>query len=122
MGRKNAITPFAAINGASMAANIVGEHTDLMHLDNVAYFVKWTGTSPIGVIKVQVTNDSLEPGKPAAVWQDLDFGTPISISGNSGSHLININQMPAKHMRITYEASSGTGALTAILTAKMLGG
>lgn len=122
MGRKNAITPFASIDAGDMSGDILGAITDLMHLDNVCYQAKWSGTSPLGEIQILVTNDDASNPAITPVWSELDFGSTISIASDSGEHLININQIPAKFMRPKYARTSGTGTLTVTMTSKMLGG
>lgn len=89
--------------------------TNVNFQDNQGIIVTWTGTSPVGVLTFEVSNDGL-------TWVALDFGTPIAISGNSGNHLVNINQISCSNLRATYTKTSGTGVLLASLTSKQCGG
>ncbi len=128
MSAKSTLAPFPAIDAGDMSGNIIGTATNLLNQDNIAYHVKWTGTSPDGEIFIEVTNDepiqgSMPPNFPATtVWTQLDFGAQILITGNTGSHLININQFPGAWVRPRYVRSSGSGALNAKITAKRMGG
>lgn len=128
MSAKSSLAPYPAIKAGDMSGNIIGEVTDLLYQDNCAYQVTWSGASPDGEFFVEVTNDEPIPGSmppiwPAAtVWTPLDFGLQVLISGNAGSHLLNVNQFPARYIRPRYEATSGTGSLTAKITAKRMGG
>lgn len=124
MGRKNAILPFKAIDAGDMSADITSEVTDMMFQDNALYQVSWSGTTPVGELFVEVTNDDYLLNPSTAVWSRLDFGSSITVSGNTGNHIININQYPGRYMRLFYDADAtpGTGTLNAVLTSKQLGG
>lgn len=127
MSKKRIIEPFKAIDAASMGADITSAVTNCKNLDNMCYQVKWSGGStPVGEIFVQVTNDDLDNTsqnpEATATWTDLDFGSAISVSGNSGNHFININQNPGAYIRLFYDRASGSGTMTATLVAKGMGG
>lgn len=118
MSRKN-VKSWTPINGVSMAGNITSDPTNVQHSDNIGYLVSWTGTSPVGEIFVDVSND--EASTPTT-WKSLDFGSQITVSGNSGSHDININQLPFVQIRVRYVRSSGVGTLTVKMNYKQAGG
>lgn len=84
----------------------------------MAFQVLWSGgaASPVGAFTVEASLDG-------ANWTVLSFGSAISQSGDSGGHLININQCPFEELRVKYTRSSGTGSivLTVYVTAKGLG-
>lgn len=89
--------------------------TEINLQDNVGVIITWTGTSPVGAIVFEVSNNN-------STWNSLDFGSAISISGNTGNHTVNINQLPYSFIRATYNKTSGTGTLIASLTSKQMGG
>lgn len=118
MGRKDVLAawPMFGSSGADMSGSRTSNITTVQYMDNVGIVVNWTGTSPVGTFTVEVSNDNF------LTSSTLDFGSTITISGNSGSHLIDINQLPYGYIRAKYNFTSGTGTLTAVLSSKQLGG
>jgi hypothetical protein len=103
-------------SGADLSqSSVTSSVTNVTYGDNIGIAVNWTGTSPVGALDIQVSNDG-------STWVSLDFGSSIAISGNSGNALININQLPYAQIRAVYTKTSGTGTLYASLTAKQTGG
>ena len=83
--------------------------------------VEWTGT-PEGLLSVFVSNDVAFPkeDRPVVNWTALDFGSPVVIDATNTSCIINMNQLPFRWLAIGYEHTSGTGTISAQLTAKMV--
>jgi hypothetical protein len=116
-------------NGNSMATNITSAPTILQSLSKCSYSVSWTGTSPVGAVSVQVSNDySLNPNgttNNAGTWNTLAFEyngslvTSIPITGNSGSGLIDILETSAYAIQLVYTATSGVGTMQAIINGKV---
>jgi hypothetical protein len=103
-------------SGADMSqASVTSNVTRTEYLDNVGIILSWTGTSPVGTLAIQASTDN-------TTWVALDFGSTISISGNTGTHILNINQVPFSYLRAVYTKTSGTGTLTALLSSKQVGG
>lgn len=121
MGRKNRIEPFAALKNVDISTDQTGSVSDIGHLDNVCYLIYWSGTTPVGTLIIECTNDDPKTVSSPR-WVQLDFGSAIVISGNSGDHLINIAQAPFNFIRPRYAKTSGTGTLNAILHVKQVGG
>jgi hypothetical protein len=71
----------------------------------------WTGTSPIGVLSVLVSNDGINFDEDPEV-------TPINISGNSGSALVKIANCSYPWLQLSYVGASGTGTLTVTVSGK----
>jgi hypothetical protein len=103
---KRVIMPFKAVDAGDMAGNITGKESNTASLDFACYFVSWTGTSPVGVLKFEALE--LEDG----TWTQIDFGSTIAISGNTGSHQVVFNSMPFAKIRPVYTRTSGIGTLT----------
>lgn len=102
--------------GADMSqASATSASTDVRYMDNIGIVVNWTGTTPVGVLTINASNDK-------ATWIPLNFGATISISGNTGSLDIAINQLPYAHIQAVYTKTSGVGTIFAQLTAKTVGG
>jgi hypothetical protein len=113
-----------------MAANITSLPTILSNLSLPSYSVSWTGTTPVGTLQVQVSDDySLNPNGTVnnpGTWATMPLilnsaiVTTIPVSGNTGNGVIDINgSTSAQAMRLVYTAASGTGTLTALVKAKV---
>lgn len=103
-------------SGADLSqSSVTSNTTNVTYGDNIGIAVNWTGTSPVGTLDIQVSNDG-------TTWLSLDFGAAIAISGNTGNHLLNIKQLPYAQIRAVYTKTSGTGTLFASLTSKQVGG
>ena len=116
-------------NTGSMAANITSQPTILQSLSLISYGVSWTGTSPVGSLSVEASNDyALNPDGTvhnAGTWNTMTLQlngasvTSIPVSGNSGSGLIDIDGTAAYALRLVYSAASGVGQLVAIVNGKV---
>ncbi len=115
-------------NGASMAADITSAPTLLQSLTMVNYQVAWTGSTPIGTLAVQASNDytvNPEGGVTGGTWINvpLDLNgvsvTTIPITGNTGNGMIDIDGIAAGAIRLFYDRTSGTGTFSATVTAKV---
>ncbi len=113
--RKNVVKGFQPFQATSLAANATSPEVNVINLDKASIYVDWAGTSPVGTLAVEAKNR--EDGD----WFALDFGSPISISGNSGNHLIVLNELPFLAIRLVYTAGSGTGTIDAVIAAKTVG-
>lgn len=114
--RKNVVRGYKMMDAVSIASNVTSNEVNVLNLDKASIYVDWAGTAPSGTLVVQAKN--AETG----TWFDLDFGTPIAISGASGDHILIFNELPHNTIRLQYNASSGTGTMTAVLVAKQVGG
>ena len=121
--RKNVIKSFAMLDSISMAANATSSIVNVINLDKASIFIDWSGTSPVGTITVEARNKPVDLNNVEdGLWYALDFGTPISVAGNTGDHLIVLNELPFDSIRIQYAATSGSGTIDALITAKQVGG
>ncbi len=124
MGRKNAHSHAMRDSGLvsstlSLGASFNTEPSNILFTDNVSIIATWTGTSPVGVLTVQVSNDSsAAPTK----WETLTLDGTASVSGNSDNGTINLNQLSYAWLRLVYTRGSGVGSMTIDLTSKQLGG
>lgn len=118
-------------NTSSMASSFTTQATIVQKLSQISYSCSWLGTSPVGSISVQGSNDySIKPGGANAVqnpgiWNNLVLSfnggttTSIPISGNSDHGLIDIASTGLYAIRLIYTAVSGTGNMTVIINAKV---
>lgn len=129
MSTRTGLRPQVVINAVSMAASITSDPTILQSLTTVSYTYRWSGTSPVGTISIQASNDySLNPDgtvNNSGTWKVLTLsvnGTPsttISLSGNSGNDCIDITKTGFYAVRLIYTRVSGTGSLTAVFNGKV---
>jgi hypothetical protein len=97
-----------------LSANITSLITNVEHRDRVLYNFIWnTGAALDSEIFIEWTND--ERPDANTVWNLLDFGSPILISGVSGNHQVIINLITWKNMRARTVFTAGTGNLNAFI-------
>ncbi len=129
MSTRTNLRPQVVINAGSMAGNLTSLPTVLQSLTGVGYSLVWTGTTPVGTVSVQVSNDyALNPNGTVAnagTWTTVtlqvsgSFVTTVPISGNTGNGFINLQELNAYAIRLIYTAGSGTGSLTVIFNGKV---
>lgn len=130
MSYRPQLSPFKVItNGDMSAASITSAVTVIQKISMMSYAYSWAGTSPVGTIAVQVSNDyALDPNGSVAnagTWNTLTFNlngsavTSAPVSGNSGSGFIDIDQTGAYAIRTVYTKTSGTGTLQATVNGKV---
>ena len=115
MSRKNIVYGYNLFNAVNLNASQTSEEVEVSQTDYGSIFLFWTGTSPLGTITVSAKNGG------DGTYRNLDFGSAISISGNSGNHEIIFNDLPFTHLKLIYTRTSGTGSSTANLTLKSNG-
>lgn len=118
MGHKNLLNGAIIFNGqdASVSFDSKSNPINTSLFDATGIQVSWTG-NPVGILKVFVSNDQTKPSK----WSLLDFGAPIPVDATNSDLIIEINSR-FSWIALDYTATSGTGTLTAKLTAKEYGG
>jgi hypothetical protein len=107
----------------SLASSITSAVTVLSNLSTMSYSYSWTGTSPVGTIAVQVSNDYSQNADGSVnntgTWNSLPLSSIPAISGNTGTGLIDIDITGAYAIRTTYTAASGTGTLSCVFKGKV---
>lgn len=121
--------PKQVITDGAMASNIASLVTILQQKTMSSYGVSWSGTSPVGTLSVQVSNDySLYPNGQVnnpGTWTTLVLnvaGTPsstIAVSGNTGTVFVDITDTAAYAIQLVYTAGSGTGTMQATYVGKV---
>lgn len=113
MGRKNILEPHLVLDAVSMATSFTSEETNIKNQDELGYEVSWTGTSPVGEIKVEV--------KVKNIWEALPI-TTMPVAANSGSYTILIDkQSQFTAVRLSYVRTSGVGSMSAYINACVVG-
>lgn len=107
----------------NMAAPITSLATILTNTSIVSYAYIWTGTTPVGTIAVQVSNDySLNAAGQVSntgTWNTLPLSTTPVTSGSTGNGAIDIDTTGFYAIRTTYTPISGTGTLTCVIKTKV---
>lgn len=110
------------LNAVDLLSSQTSAATNTENVDKASIVLEWTGTAPVGEVTVEGRNFQNSANGPiASPWVTLDFDT-ITISGASGSHQLLFVELPFTEIRLQYARTSGSGSLTAVLTAKQVGG
>jgi hypothetical protein len=117
---KQVLIPQIALNAVSMASNQVSASFPTQYVDNLGIQLVWSGASPGGSIRIQVSMDQV-------TWISLQTmpGTDLVISpgGSAGNAYVDVTQTTAPHMRVNYTTAGGSvGSLTAMVSFKGLQG
>lgn len=106
-----------------MSADITSKVTILQNMSMISYAVSWTGTAPIGVMGVQVSNDYSQNGdgtvRNPGTWTFITLSPAPAVSGDTGTGFIDIVQTAAFAMRLVYTRTSGTGVMQATIIGKV---
>lgn len=129
MSSRPQFNPYPAILDGDMSDDITSDVTVIQKLSMISYSLSWEGSTPIGSVSVEVSNDYSQNGdgsvRNAGTWNAVPLSssggisTSISITGNSGNGFIDIDVHAGYAMRLVYTRSSGTGTLQAIINAKV---
>lgn len=110
-------------NSGDMTRTLTSAATILTNISMLSYGLSWTGSSPIGVATVQVSNDyALSPDATVinpGTWTTLTLSAPTNISGNTGNGAIDVTATAFYAMRLVYTPTSGSGTLTVTVNGKV---
>lgn len=101
------------ITDGDISSDVDGDWIDMSNLTKVSFGFTWTGTSPVGELFVQASND---PDHSDA--QSIGLSSSLLIAANSGTHLADITEWASRYVRLKYVAGSGTGTAQAWIMAK----
>lgn len=117
------LRPFSVITNGDMSSNITSEVTIIDNKTLIGYDISWSGSSPVGMMSVQVSNTFSEnPNgtiRNPGTWTTLTLSAPTPVSGNTGNGFIDIDITGAYAIRLVYTRTSGTGTLNAVICAKV---
>jgi hypothetical protein len=123
------IKPELVITNGNMSGNITSLPTIISNVSMVSYGLSWAGTTPVGTVSVQASNDySLYPTgqvNNAGTWNTLTLNyngsavTTVPVTGNTGNGLIDIDTLAAYAVRLIYTAGSGTGTMQCTVIGKV---
>ena len=107
-----------------MTTTITSAVTIIQKLSSVSYSYSWSGTSPIGTVTVQVSNDYSTNAdgsvRNSGTWDIVPLSASTNVSGNSGQGFIDLDGVGAFAIRTVYTPISGSGSLSATINAKVL--
>ncbi len=117
----NLLKPVRILNLVDMSSDITSVAIEVRNQDNIGVQLHWTG-SPVGTFGLEVSSDHLQdlegniqvPGN----WVALPLDPVIRASGSADDAFMDLNQLPAQYVRITYNATSGTGSVSGVIVAK----
>jgi len=120
MSKKNVVHAFPMLLNEDASTSFQSPHTNITNLDKASIHVTWTG-SPIGELRIQAAQKKAGEIVKASDWFDLDFGATIAINALDTNHQIILNELPFTTIRLSYISTSGTGTISATITAKQVG-
>ncbi len=120
--RKNNLLKFQTITNGDMTTALTSAVTNIQFLDNIAIQLDFAGT-PTGTFQVQVSVDHAQDNNGnvtvAGSWVPLLLSSNPVAAGTSGTIYIDLNQLSAPYMRVTY-TGTGAGTLNAFVSAKTI--
>lgn len=115
--------PQLVITNGDMSGNITSLPTIVQKLSMIGYDISWTGTAPVGVMSVQVSNTYSKNAdgsvKNAGSWTTLTLSSTPTVSGSTGNGFVDVDATGAYAIRLVYTRTSGTGTMNATLCAKV---
>lgn len=128
MSSRPVLRPFQVLTAGSMAGNLTSSVTVLQSVTKLSYALSWTGTSPVGTVSVQASNDYSISGvgvvSNTGTWTTLTLSyngnsvTTVPVTGNTGNGFIDVITA-AYAVRLIYTAASGVGSLTVTISGKI---
>lgn len=123
MSSRRPITPHKVITNGDMSGDITSSVSIIQSTSMISYDVSWTGTAPVGVMAVQVSNSYSQNAdgtvKDPGNWTDLVLSATPTVSGSPGNGFIDIDECAAYAMRIQYRRTSGTGTMQVVVSGKV---
>lgn len=124
------IKPYSVITNGNMAGSLTSSVTIIQKISMLSYGYSWSGSSPVGTVSVQVSNDySIDAqGRVSntGTWSTIAFRdstgaavTSLPVTGATGSTFIDVTQTGAYAVRTLYTFTSGTGTLQAVINGKV---
>jgi hypothetical protein len=130
MSSRPMLRPYSVITDGNMAsASITSSVTIIQQLSSINYAFSWSGTTPIGTIKVQASNDySIDASGTVLnsgnwITLDLSYGgatvSSVPVTGNTGAGMVDVVS-GAYALRVVYTKTSGVGTIQCKINAKVL--
>ncbi len=114
--------PQVVVSSGDMSDDITSLVTITQQLVMASYSIVWTGSSPIGTISIEASNDYSENAdgtvRNSGTWFTLPLSASTDVSGNSDKGFIDIDAHAGFALRLKYTSTSGTGAMQVIMFGK----
>jgi hypothetical protein len=111
------------LDNIDLTSTQTSESTHTANLDRASVSIEWSGSDAVGTIEFEAKKAKKDVSTPELDWTTLDFGATIDITGASGNHEIIFDALDFTDLRVKFNSTSGTvGNLSAVLTAKQIGG
>lgn len=129
MSSRPFIRPYNVISNGDMSGNVISSVTIMQMVTVGTYAYSWAGTSPVGSLSVEISNDYeidpaglvKNPGNWQAIYFSLNGGASVNaapVSGNTGVGVIEFTS-GAYAIRTIYTRASGSGLLQAVINCKV---
>lgn len=129
MSTRPQLSQIPVITNGDMSGSLTGKPSIVDKLSMMSYSFSWSGTSPVGTVSIQVSNDYALGANGqvsnAGTWSTLALQyngstvSTIAITGNTGNGLVDIFQTGAYAIRPIYTFGSGVGSLQVVFNAKV---
>lgn len=131
MSTRQNIGPYKVITDGNMASVTVTSLVTLVpKISMLSYSYSWSGSSPVGTVGAQVSNDYAVDAQGnvsnVGTWNTLAFidntgavVTSFAVSGNTGNGGLDITQTGFYAIRTVYTKGSGTGTLQVTICGKV---
>lgn len=109
MGADKNIAQFHCI--AAATGSTVSRAIRAALLDNYSVQSVWSGTTPVGTVTIEVSNDHQENGgvvTNAGTWTAMTSPAQLAVSGNTGNGLQECNNRSFAWVRVNFAKTSGT--------------
>lgn len=114
--------PYAVVDAQSMSASFQSNAIPVDRSDRVCLEILCTG-SPVGTVSVLASVDYQASGTPVSSGSNPPnwFTMPLDLTALTGSaqnYFLDINVTSIRFLSINYTRTSGTGSMTAVVSAK----
>lgn len=130
MSQRTVLRPETLTSIDMSLSSTASQVTILQGLSILNYAVSWTGTSPVGTLSLQFSDDyrissNGQTVVTAGTWNTAPIdvngaiATSAAVSGNTGNGMFDIELAGAYAARLLYTRVSGTGTLIPVVTGKV---
>lgn len=123
MASRPLLAPFPVIVNGNMASAITSIPSIIQNTSKISYDISWSGTAPSGTLSVQVSNTYAQNAagqvSNAGDWTTITLSSTPTVSGNTGSGFIDIQETAAYAIRLVYTPISGVGTMNATIAGKV---
>lgn len=123
MSSRPQLAPYTVIENGDMATSLTSQVTIIQKLSMISYTCRWVGSSPVGEMVVEVSNDYSQNAdgteRNPGTWVTLPLSSTPTVSGNADGGFIDIDAQAGYAIRIRYERTSGTGTLNVVANGKV---